>query len=78
MFFKVSLENGVWDHILMLVPFRASQPIFDSYIDILSYLSYPIGNMVFDIISMRIIVYLMVFIICIPFAYRGFKNHQVS
>lgn len=78
MFFKVSLENRIWDHILMLLPFTASQPIFDSYIDILSYLSYPIGNMVFDIISMRIIIYLILFIICIPFAYRGFKNHQVS
>jgi hypothetical protein len=76
MFFGLSMTNGLWNHIFRLLPYWAGQPVFG--IDPQSYYSYKILGATTDIVSMRMIVYTLLGICCIPFAYRGFKKHQVS
>lgn len=75
LFLKLSETNGVWNHIFMLFPSVSCQSVF--LLDATNYLSYPFGPITMDIITMRIIIYSVVSIICIPFAYNTFKKHQV-
>lgn len=75
LFLNFSLTNGVWNHILMLLPYRASQSIFSIYTN--NYFSYPFPGFTLDILTMRMVAYIIISLVCIPFAYFNFKNHQV-
>lgn len=75
LFLNFSLTNGVWNHIFMLLPYIASQSVFG--IDATNYFSYPFPGFTLDVVTMRMVVYIIISIICVPFAYLNFKNHQV-
>lgn len=75
LFFKLSETNGVWNHIYMLLPSISCQPVF--MMDITNYMSYPLPGITMDILTMRIVIYIIIVVVCIPFAYRTFKKHQV-
>lgn len=75
-FIGLSGTNGILNHILMLFPYMASQPVFPA--DYTCYFSYPLPGLTLDIITMRIIVYAVLSIICLPFVGRAFKRHQVQ
>lgn len=76
LFFKFSETNGMWNHILMILPYMSCQPVFG--MDLTNYVSYPFPGFTMDILTMRMMLYLIISIICIPFAYRVFKKHQVA
>lgn len=76
LFFNISETNGVWNHIYKVLPYMSCQPGFGSDFD--NYISYPLLGVTMDILTMRIIIYLIITAICIPFAYRTFKKHQVA
>ena len=63
--------TGVYNLILLLLPYRATMPEFGKYI------SYQFGNMVFDTFSMRAILYAALTVIMLPLAGLVFKRHQV-
>lgn len=74
MFLGISETSGIWNRILVLLPYRAAQAQFaDSFY---GYFSYPIGHMVLDIVTVRLIVYAAVTIVFIPFTRRAWKRHQ--
>lgn len=75
-FFNFSETNGIWNHIYMILPHRSCQAVFDN--DFTNYFSYPLAGFTIDIITMRIVLYSIISIVCVPFAYRIFKNHQVG
>ena len=74
-FLSLSETNGIWNHILLILPSTAIQTVFSE--DYLGYFSYPFGNVVLNIVDMRIIIYAILSIIFVPFAARAFKNHEV-
>lgn len=71
-FLKNSDTNGVYNHILYLLPFNAMDH------GIRTLVSYPFGGVVFDYIGMRYVVYLLMLAGLMPFAGRAFKKHQVQ
>lgn len=71
-FLKESLTNGIYNHILYLLPFNAMDH------GIRTLLSYPFGGIVFDYIEIRYVVYLLMLAGLLPFAGRAFKKHQVQ
>lgn len=75
MFLGISETSGVWNRILELLPYKATQPVFTD--DSLGYFGYPIGGATFDIVTMRMIVYAVEMILCVPLAWNVWKNHQV-
>lgn len=75
LFLKLSETNGIWNHIFMILPSISAQPVF--FLDATNYLSYPLPGFTIDVITMRMLLYLIISIISIPFAYFGFKKHQV-
>lgn len=75
-FLGLSGTNGILNHILMLFPYMAVQPVFPA--EYTSYFSYPFPGLTVDIITMRIIVYVVISAVCIPFVGRAFKRHQVQ
>lgn len=76
LFFNISETNGVWNHIYMILPYMSCQSVFGS--DFNNYFSYPLAGITMDILTMRIVIYLIITAICIPFAYGIFKKHQVA
>lgn len=74
-FLSLSETSGIWNHILLILPSTAIQTVFSE--DYLGYFSYPFGNVVLNIVDMRIIIYAILSIIFVPFAARAFKNHEV-
>ncbi|MPQ45057.1 ABC transporter permease [Clostridium tarantellae] len=74
-FFKLSETNGIWNHIFMLFPSISCQPVF--FLDATNYLSYPLTGFTVDILTMRIIIYMIICMICIPCSYYVFKKHEV-
>ena len=50
----------------------------ESSLDATNYLSYPFPGLTMDIITMRMVLYSIISIVSIPFAYRTFKKHQVA
>ncbi len=72
LFLKESLTNGIYNHILYLLPFNAIDH------GIWNLISYPFGNVVFDYIGMRYVFYLLMLAGLLPFAGRAFKKHQVQ
>lgn len=72
-FMKESMTNGLYNHILALLPYNAIQD--GGYNGILSY---PLGFCVLNYMNMRIVVYLILTVIIIPFAGRAFRRHEVQ
>lgn len=75
-FMGLSGTNGILNHILMLFPYMASQSAFPA--DYTCYFSYPLPGLTLDIITMRIISYVILCVVCIPFIGSGFEHHQVQ
>ena len=76
MFLGVSETNGIWNRILALLPYNATQTVFSD--EFFGYFDYPFGKVIFDVVIMRMIVYTIIALICIPFVRRDWKRHQVS
>ena len=76
MFLGISETSGVWNRILVLLPYRAAQPVFSS--DFYGYFGYPFGGVIFDIVTVRIVVYMVIALLCVPFARNAWKKHQVA
>ena len=76
MFLGISETSGIWNRILVLLPYRATQPVFSD--EFIGYFGYPLGGMTFDIVTVRMIVYAVIMLVCIQFARRAWKKHQVS
>ena len=72
LFLSPNGTTGVYNLTLFLLPYRATMP------DIGKYVSYQIGGMVFDALSMRAILYAILTAIMLPLARLGFKKHQVA
>jgi len=64
--------NGLYNLTLFLLPYRATMP------EVGKYISYQLGGLVLDALSVRAVIYAVLTLIAIPFARRGFKKHQVS
>ena len=47
MFLGISETNGIWNRILVLLPYRAAQPVFSD--DFYGYFGYPLGGVTFDV-----------------------------
>lgn len=75
-FLGLSGSNGVLNHILMLFPYMAVQPAFPA--EYTSYFSYPFPGLTVDIITMRIVFYVVICLVSLPFIGRAFKRHQVQ
>ena len=74
-FLSISETNGIWNHILLLLPYNAlSTGIGDDYFE---YFSYPLGNMVMDVVQVRVLLYIILAVILLPFTVKIFKRHQV-
>jgi ABC-type transport system involved in multi-copper enzyme maturation permease subunit len=76
MFLGISETSGIWNRILVLLPYRAVQPVFAS--DFYGYIGYPLGGLTFDIVTVRMVVYAVMTIICIPIVRKAWKRHQVA
>ena len=76
MFLGISETNGIWNRILVLLPYRAAQPVFSD--DFYGYFGYPLGGLTFDVVTVRIFVYAVIALICIPFKRKAWKKHQVA
>lgn len=72
-FMNESVTNGLYNHILALLPYNAIQD--GGYNTILSY---PFGSCVFNYMNMRIVVYLILTVVVVPFAGRAFRRHEVQ
>ena len=75
MFIGISETNGIWNRIFVLLPYRAAQPVFSD--DFYGYFGYPIGGLTFDVVTVRMLLYAAVTLICVPFARKVWKGHQV-
>lgn len=76
MFLGISETNGIWNRILVLLPYRATQPVFSD--DFYGYLGYPLGGLTFDVVTVRMLVYVAITLVCVPFARKAWKRHQVA
>lgn len=63
---------GILQHILYLFPTSLSAPAL-----FWSYMSYPAGSFVTDVIGAITILYSLLLVICIPLAAASFRRHQV-
>lgn len=72
MFLTPTGTQGIYNKLLFLLPYRAMMPEFGKYI------SYQIGGLVFDVLTVRMIVYLIITIVFVISACHAFKKHQVS
>lgn len=76
MFLGISETNGIWNRILVLLPYRAAQPVFSD--DFYGYFGYPLGGVTFDVVTVRMFVYAVITLICIPFVRKTWRKHQVA
>lgn len=72
MFLTPNGTTGIYNLILFLTPYRATQPELGKYI------SYQFGSLVLDALSIRAILYALLTVIMLPLARLGFKKHQVA
>ncbi len=72
LFMKQGADNGVFNHILYLLPYKSIDPEFSSY------LSYSFGGLTISLLLMRIIVYGVMAIAFLPFIKNAFRKHQVQ
>lgn len=73
-FFPMSKESGLWNHINYLFPVR----VFDFKSVISSYVSYPLGNLVISYVSMVIIVYGAMIVLCLIPMRKAFVKGNVG
>lgn len=71
LFLSPNGTTGANNLTLFLLPYRSTMPEIDKYI------SYQIGGMVFNVLSIRAILYAVLTAIMLPLAKLGFKKHQV-
>lgn len=64
--------TGAYNLTLFLLPYRCVMP------EIGKYISYQIGGLVLDALSMRAILYAILTAVMLPLARLGFKKHQVA
>lgn len=76
MFLGISETSGVWNRILVLLPYRAAQPVFSD--EFIGYFGYPLGGLTFDVVTVRMVVYSVIICVCIPLAGKAWKKHEVS
>ena len=76
MFLGISETNGIWNRILVLLPYRAAQPVFSD--DFYGYFGYPLGGVTFDVVTVRMFVYAVITLMCIPFVRKTWRKHQVA
>lgn len=73
MFMRQSAENGIYNHILYLLPYNVA-----SLTELGSLTSYRFGSLVLDCINMRYVIYILLTVCLLPFIGRSFKKHQVQ
>lgn len=71
LFLSPNGTTGAYNLTLFLLPYRSTMPEIDKYI------SYQIGGIVFNVLSIRAILYAVLTAIMLPLAKLGFKKHQV-
>lgn len=64
--------TGAYNLTLFLLPYRSTMP------EIGKYISYQMGEMVFNVLSVRAILYAVLTAVTLPLARLGFKKHQVA
>jgi len=72
--FLSSGENDIWRHIYSLLPYQSISGLSQFK----EYLSYRFGSIVINLFGMIALFYLIVTLVSLPLAYRGFKKHQVQ
>jgi len=72
MFLTPNGTTGAYNLLLFLLPYRSTMPEFGKYI------SYQFGGMVFDVLTVRAVLYTVLTVIMLPLARLGFKKHQVA
>ena len=72
LFLSPNGTTGAYNLTLFLLPYRSTMP------EIGKYISYQIGGMVFDVFSIRAILYAALTIMMLPLARLGFQKHQVA
>lgn len=72
MFLTPDGTTGIYNMILFLLPYRSTMP------EVGKYISYQVGGMVLDALSVRAILYGVVTVIMLPLAGISFKKHEVS
>ena len=72
MFLTPNGTTGAYNLILFLLPYRSTMPEFGKYI------SYQFGGLVWDVLTVRTILYAFLTVIMLPLARLGFKKHQVA
>lgn len=71
MFLTPNGTTGLYNLLIFLTPYQSTIPLFAKY------LSYQFGSVVMDSFSVRIIFYVVLSMLLLPLARRGFKKHQV-
>ena len=72
MFLTPNGTTGIYNQILLLLPYQAAIPRWSNYI------SYTFGNIVFDVFSMRALFYAAAALVLILLSGRGFRRHQAA
>ena len=70
------IPDRAWNRILVLLPYRAAQPVFSD--DFYGYFGYPLGGVTFDVVTVRMFVYAVITLMCIPFVRKTWRKHQVA
>lgn len=71
MFLVPNSTVGAYNLLLFLSPYRSTMPELSKYI------SYQLGGLVLDVLSVRTILYAVLTIILLPLSRLGFKKHQI-
>lgn len=72
LFLSPNGTTGAYNLTLFLLPYRSTMP------EIGKYISYQMGGMVFNVLSVRAILYAVFTAVTLPLARLGFKKHQVA
>lgn len=73
LFLQSSMTNGVYNHILYLLPYNVA-----TFTELGYLISYRFGGLVLDCIRMRYVVYILLMVLALPFAGNAFRRHQVQ
>ena len=71
-FFAPDGSSGIFNRILLLLPYRSMIP------EIGKYISYQFGGVVVGLLEVRAVLYVILTLVLIPVCRRAFKKHQVS
>ena len=72
MFLTPNGTTGAYNLTLFLLPYRSTMPELGKYI------SYQLGSLVLDALTVRVVLYALLAVIMLPLARLGFKKHQVA